>query len=278
MIFAEPLTGLEKITFYAAPATNSPTPYTIPDKLQLVELITGGVVYFDDGSGRRAYRRGTIFWHIAGEKTICETTREEPYRCMVFRFFADENRRIAPRVSHWLGSEESLEEFIQQCYSIFCMAQTAAAPLPPLEVLGNYSAAKLLMSALKLERFHAQSVATEIISGDEKSFRTLLAYIDKNLAGDLSAATLTAAAKLPRNKLFVLFKKFLQTTPHEYIMLKRMELARRKLGETNLPLKEIAGSCGFERIEVFHRVFAKYVGSTPKHYREEQRKFVNFSQ
>ena len=59
-------------------------------------------------------------------------------------------------------------------------------------------------------------------------------------------------------------------------MQKRMELARRKLGETNLPLKEIAGSCGFERIEVFHRVFLKYVGSTPKHYREEQRKFVNF--
>ena len=88
MILTPQLSGLERIVFYAAPSDFSPTPYTIPENVQLVELLTGGVVFFDDGSGMRPYRRGTFFWHVPGDKTICQTTREEPYRCEVFRFFA----------------------------------------------------------------------------------------------------------------------------------------------------------------------------------------------
>ena len=99
MKYSDTLTVLNRLLFYTAPSSHSPTPYQISPGIQLVEIIVDGVVYFEVDRVKRPCRRGTIFWHIAGDHTISETTREEPYRCLVMRFKALQDQRIAPQ--HW---------------------------------------------------------------------------------------------------------------------------------------------------------------------------------
>lgn len=275
MIFAEQLLDLKRLSLYSAPAECSPTPYTIPENTHVVELLLGGVVFFDNGSGVRPYRRGTLFWHISGDKTISETTREEPYSCLVFHFAStDAAERLAPRVSFWLGTDEALEDFSHQVFTAF-HSQTQNLNS---SILANYCASELLMHALKIKTFHAKSVAAEENSPEEKELRTLLLYIEKNLANDLSVDFLSDLHQIPRNRLFRLFRDFLQLSPHEYITGKRLENARKLLESTRLPIKETAARCGFDRVEVFHRVFVKHFGETPKHYRENHHPYQDFSQ
>ena len=264
MIIAPQLSGLERISFYAAPSEHSPTPYTIPENIQIVELLTGGVVFFDDGSGMRSYRRGAFFWHVPGDKTICQTTREEPYRCEVFRFHAQSSDRIAPRVNFWRGSEESLQEFIEQTHTAYQETLTDPAAA---QIMAAYCAGTLLMHALKITLPHSQTLEEATPDTTRQQLNHILNYIEKNPGSDLSSTSICQHCKLPRNRLFTLFRDHLQITPHEYIMTKRLELARRLLESTTEPIKEIASRCGFEHTEVFHRAFVKYYRETPKNYR-----------
>lgn len=261
MEFANTLTALERISFYSAPSDYSPTPYTIPDSLQVVELLTGGVVYFDH-NGIQPYRRGTIFWHIAGDQTICETTREEPYRCEVFRFCTSNADRIAPRVSFWNGSDDALEEFITHTHTAF--QDTLDDPVKN-HLLAAYCSATLLMHALPVIQPAPPKLHTP--GSDEKMLHDAVTYIEKNPGTDLSVANLCNQLKIPRNRLFRIFRTLLRTTPHDYILSKRLELARRQLEISSEPIKVIAAGCGFECIEVFHRTFVKYYHQTPGEYR-----------
>jgi AraC-like DNA-binding protein len=273
MEFADNILTLKRVILYAAPAEHSPTPFTIPANRQIVEVITGGVVYFSSNGQRRLYRKGTIFWHITGDQTIFDTTRDAPYRCIVFQFESTTPERIAPRVSSWRGSSEAFDEFVSQIYSAFFAHNNDPGHL---QLVSSYCLSELLMHALSLKELHGKSLIGQTADADEIMLRNVLMYIEDNLAGDLSSSTLTEKLKIPRNKLFALFSKFIKSTPLNYITEKRFEQARRLLESTNMPIKEIAASCGFDHVEVFHRSFVKRFNDTPKNYRLKSQPYHNF--
>lgn len=49
----------------------------------------------------------------------------------------------------------------------------------------------------------------------------------------------------------------------------RMELAQKLLAQKELPVKEIAGRCGYSDQFYFSRIFKKQTGLSPKEYRGE---------
>lgn len=265
---------LNKVSFYTAPSTHSPTPFQISAGLQVVEIITSGDVYFEINSLKRPFRRGTIFWHIAGDHTICETTREDPYRCLVLVFKCQEDRRVVPRVSFWRGSDASLEEFSLTVYNTVLENQNSAEALA---MLCRYCASNLLMHANKLIPLHPKAPVPQDSSSDQMLMRSVLNYIGGNLAEDLSINTLSTVLKLPRNRIFALFQEHLQQTPHGYILEKRLQHARSLLESSSVAIKEVAAACGFEHVEVFHRCFVKHFNETPKAYRHNHSPYRNLS-
>ena len=275
MNFAENLLSLKKVMLYTAPADRNPTPFMIPENLHIVEMLTGGEVYFGSGSEKRTYRRGTIFWHVPGDMTIFDTSRSEPYRCIVFQFAAQTAERIAPRVSSWRGSHEAFEDFIRQAHSAFFF--NANTPQQS-KIVGAYCLSELLMHALSLKNLDGKSIIGQTPQADEVVLRNTLMYIENNLSGDLSSAALSEKLKIPRNKLFNLFSKFLDTTLLDYINEKRFEQARRLLESSNMPIKEVAALCGFEHVEVFHRSFVKRFSSTPRNYRLQAQPYWDWSE
>lgn len=57
------------------------------------------------------------------------------------------------------------------------------------------------------------------------------------------------------------------TSPHRWILEKRIERARLQLQFTNASIATIALGCGFKDASYFVKVFKRYVGLTPRRYR-----------
>ena len=57
-------------------------------------------------------------------------------------------------------------------------------------------------------------------------------------------------------------------TPIEYLKDYRVERAARKLLGSDMPITQIAYTCGFNDLSYFIKTFKKIKGCTPKNYRK----------
>ncbi|NBD23859.1 AraC family transcriptional regulator [Paenibacillus glycinis] len=96
----------------------------------------------------------------------------------------------------------------------------------------------------------------------------VLAYLDRHLAEDLSLERLEGLFYMSKYHLSRLFKKHIGSTIHEYILYKRISLAKKLLKEG----RSVTDACmeaGFNDYSGFLRMFKKKVGQLPKHYAKQ---------
>lgn len=98
--------------------------------------------------------------------------------------------------------------------------------------------------------------------------RGTIAYIKAHLAQKLSLVTLAAVAKTSPAHFARLFKRATGLAPHQYVIQCRMEEAKRLLAETEEALSEVGLHVGCTDQSHFTALFHKYVGLTPKAYRD----------
>lgn len=96
----------------------------------------------------------------------------------------------------------------------------------------------------------------------------VFAFIDGNFDNpDLSLEM--AAEKACLNKFY--FSRFLKEQTgqsfYEYLSRMRLHRAEQYLAESDMPVTEIAYSCGFNSIATFNRIFKALTGVTPSAYR-----------
>lgn len=96
---------------------------------------------------------------------------------------------------------------------------------------------------------------------------SILEYIDLNLSKDLSLQALEDKFNINRFYLSRLFKKNVGSTLHEYILFKRLALAK-KLLENKKSVTEACELSGFNDYYHFIRIFKKYVGTSPGQYKK----------
>ena len=68
-------TELLGVSIFIAPANRPIRPVEIAPGTEIVEVMIGGRIFFEQEGTVREYERGTIFWHTAGEYTIFRTIR-----------------------------------------------------------------------------------------------------------------------------------------------------------------------------------------------------------
>jgi AraC-like DNA-binding protein len=93
-------------------------------------------------------------------------------------------------------------------------------------------------------------------------------YIQKNLQENINIKTLSKLAYMSEPHFFRCFKQEFGVTPVEFILEMRIKAARKMLQTTDLNLKEISFSCGFNSLNYFLKVFKRYTGHTPAQYRK----------
>lgn len=98
--------------------------------------------------------------------------------------------------------------------------------------------------------------------------RQVIEYIKEHLDEDLSLDKLATIAQLSTYHFTRLFKQSMNITVHQYVTNCRIEKAKQQLKQQNLTIVEISQVCGFKNQSHFTQSFSKYVGVTPKVYRD----------
>lgn len=113
---------------------------------------------------------------------------------------------------------------------------------------------------------------SEIPEVTEKSNRIInriIDYINEHYNEDISLEMLCeAAGGLSEQYLCRLFKQNIGMRPIEYILKKRIGIARSYLEKTDLPINDIAQLTGFNNTSYFYRNFKKFTGTSPLSYRQ----------
>jgi len=101
----------------------------------------------------------------------------------------------------------------------------------------------------------------------------VISRVEFDLAGDLSLKANAKALNVNASYLSTLFKKELGTTLTEYVNGKRIEYAIYLLNTTKLSISTVGQRCGIQDDNYFTKIFKKYVGKTPKQFRQENSLF-----
>ena len=91
----------------------------------------------------------------------------------------------------------------------------------------------------------------------------LAGFIEAGLTRRLSLNDLAHVAALSPFHFARCFKATTGLAPHQYVLARRIELAKRLIMTTSQPVVEVAWSVGFENISHFRRQFAAQVGVVP---------------
>ena len=242
---------------FNASGHRSISPRITPPGHEVIEIMTGGAVFF--GKPLRPetiYRRGTIFWHVAGEYTISRFPDGEPYQCLSIHFDVPGRGRDVSRVSQWPDSFD-FDEFVSEA-----MRRSHDETIDP-GVWSEYLYQRIRWAAyLGTRQLRRETYPLALTRA--------LAALPGATSPGFSVKDLAACARVSEAHLYALFRKHLGTSPHRHLLNYRLRLARTRLAGSDDSIKLIAEETGFENIESFYRAFHRVTGMPPGEYRDSQ--------
>ena len=96
-------------------------------------------------------------------------------------------------------------------------------------------------------------------------------FITEKLSENIYVEDICREFFISKNSLYRLFKEEFGVTANEFILQKRLALAKELLTQNDsLSITEIAALCGFSDYNYFIRVFKKAVGTTPLKFKKDR--------
>lgn len=151
------------------------------------------------------------------------------------------------------------------------------AQLFKLELLNGGLAGKLYVESLRnllavhlLRNYNFTVTKPVLVDGALDTFKLnkVKNFIEDRLAEDLSIADMAAVVHMSQFHFARAFKTATGTSPHRYLILRRIERAKVLLKVTRISIAEIAYGLGFANHSHFIAQFRKAVSTTPKSYRD----------
>jgi AraC-like DNA-binding protein len=102
--------------------------------------------------------------------------------------------------------------------------------------------------------------------------------MDSHLALPLSVAEISSTAHFSRYHFIRLFHQTFDVTPHQYLIHRRVERAKRLLIESDASVTDICFDVGFESLGSFSTLFRRLVGQSPSAFRTEMMERKRFPQ
>jgi AraC family transcriptional regulator len=103
------------------------------------------------------------------------------------------------------------------------------------------------------------------ISG--RKLREVLSFIEDNLCQDVSLQELSCVAGLSISHFKALFRQAVGTSPHQYLLRRRIDRATTLLHQNKLPIAQIALETGFCHQSHLARHMRRIAGTTPSQIR-----------
>jgi AraC-like DNA-binding protein len=246
---------LESVTHYHQAAGVQPRPRTISAHDEYVEIVTGGRGWVLHSGKWREVQPGDILWNVAGDKTIGRSDPENPYRCLAVRFTTREAKgRGVPRFSFW-PDLEALWDLTKLACRLFLDEQFDR------NALKDYLEERFLFQV----RLHERASRVERYP---EPIRAVMNRIEHDFAQPLSIAELAKTAGWSSAYLQEAFRRYVNVSPHQWLLRQRLRAAKERLVSSSDPLKQIAGQCGFADAASLAHTFKAHNGQTPSAYRE----------
>lgn len=200
---------------------------------------------------------------------------ESPCRMLNVEFGFASSSLPLPSLFQMAGEEVALAELLSQPQHYFVLSD-------PEEV---YYVLKSLV--LELDQQHRSGTMADLLfiqllvriarlwqetqinstSQTEWYVKRSIQYIHQNYDRPIRVEHIASAVNVHPGYLHRIFKKHMNTTPTDYLTRLRMEKAGMLLGQTDIPIQEIADYIGVSSRQYFHLLFKKHTGQTPAEYR-----------
>src|SRR2546428_7595564 len=95
-------------------------------------------------------------------------------------------------------------------------------------------------------------------------------FIDDSYYQPLELNEISKQACLSRYHFLRLFRDTFQTTPHQYLIHRRIERAKELLRWKDLSVTDVCFEVGFESLGSFSALFRRCVGAAPVTYRKRE--------
>lgn len=94
-------------------------------------------------------------------------------------------------------------------------------------------------------------------------------FIDDNYQSPICLKDIAKAVNLSPTYFRELFTSILRISPHQYLLEKRLRMAKNILMVDDLPIVDVAYMCGFSSQSYFNYVFKKETGLTPSQFKKQ---------
>jgi AraC family transcriptional regulator len=127
------------------------------------------------------------------------------------------------------------------------------------------------LSVYLLRRYAVRQRAPSVYKGGLPGYRLnrVLDYIASSLDENISLSQLAAIAGMSPHYFAELFKQSTGRSPHNYILMQRIECAKQGLQNPAKSILDAALDAGFENASHFSRMFRKVEGISPTRFRAD---------
>lgn len=133
------------------------------------------------------------------------------------------------------------------------------------QIVANGFAAQRIRRDSEPQRLLAQH-----LSGDSHSpFTRILHDMEENLKTPLPARELARRAGISVRALTRILRDRVGESPMRYYLKVRLQAARNSLFYSDIPIQDVAISCGFSSPEVLSRSFRVHFGMSPREFRQQ---------
>ena len=253
-----------------------------------------------------SYGFSQIFYVRAGEgKLTLENGESYPIHAgmMIYRpqgkrsFIEWEDSKVSYTIINFVCESPAMEAFGaaplllygEESAILFDLARTAARAFEPLGINEPLTGHRLredvppvVLSFLyaSLERFLAmvfcrlqgiglladESAKVSRHLRDSRLVEEVKAYLDEHAAEPLTVADICAQFWIGPSALTGKFRRGTGKSPIEYLIDRRIELAKNRIAESEQSFTELAAELGFSSVGYFSKCFKARVGMTPTQY------------
>ncbi|MCM3729408.1 AraC family transcriptional regulator [Neobacillus cucumis] len=129
---------------------------------------------------------------------------------------------------------------------------------------------ELLGNLVESTRNTFENRAANVAKAVPPEMQAVLTYISENYSSKITVDQLSEISNLSTYHFCRTFKKYIGTSPHQYVLNYRLIQAKNQLVETNLSIEQISMDCGFNSIGHFIKVFSQSTGGiTPGKFRKQ---------
>ncbi len=120
-----------------------------------------------------------------------------------------------------------------------------------------------------MNRYAVRRLRPAVYKGGLPAYRLkrVLDYIADSLETEISLSQLAAIAGMSPHYFSELFKQSTGRSPHNYVLLQRIERAKDQLRDPKCSIIDAALDAGFQNPSHFARMFRKVVGTAPSNFR-----------